>query len=385
MKKLVMISLASVMFFGACNERGESFEISGEIAGADGKTLYFEALTLEGVNPLDSVRLDDKGTFRFTGPRPANPEFYRLRVEGQIINVAIDSTEHIGVEADFPTMSADYKIDGSQENIIIREISRKQLAMQAEITQIAENPKLTTGERGRLVNQIVERYKADLKANYVLNEPWSAHAYFAIFQTAGRVLVFDPVDNAEDVKYLAAVATAWNERYPGSVRAKNLENIALRGLRNTKAPQEKVFDPSEWANVNIKETGLIEVALPDINGRQRTLSELEGKVVMLDFNAYSISGAQERTMQLRALYDELAPKGFEIYQISFDPDEHYWKTVTEPLPWICVYEEDGLASDYLRLYMVQNIPTYFLIDRGGNVVVRSDNVSDTKKAIEDLL
>ena len=89
-------------------------------------------------------------------------------------------------------------------------------------------------------------------------------------------------------------------------------------------------------------------------------------------------------MQLRQLYNRYAGQGFEIYQVSIDPDEHYWKTACEHLPWICVYEERGEASDYLNLYQVRSIPTYFLINRQGDLVARNEQIPDLEKAVKEL-
>ena len=125
--------------------------------------------------------------------------------------------------------------------------------------------------------------------------------------------------------------------------------------------------------------------MPDINGRERSLSELKGKVALLDFTAYSAEQSQERLMVMRNLYEKYHNRGFEIYQISFDNDQHYWKTVCQNLPWICVYNIEGTGSDIATIYQVQQINTYFLIDRDNNLVARAENIPDLEKAIEALL
>lgn len=385
MNKIIFILFISMFCLSACKEKGEQFDVKGHITSAKDKTLYFEAMTLNGTLPIDSVKLDDKGQFEFSHKRPACPEFFRLRIERQIINIAIDSTEQIQIEAEFPTMSTNYTIKGSENSEVIREISLKQNAVQAKIDQIAQNKQITVGEQDRLIKQAVLQYKEDLKKNYIVKDPGSSYAYFAVFQTLGRMLVFDPVNDHEDVRYVAAVATAWNERYNGTERAENLYNIAIQGLKNTQTPQTVEINPENLKNIEVREAGFIDIELPDIRGHYRKLSDIQNKVIMLDFTAYSIPQSQERTLQLRTLYQKYASKGFEIYQISIDPDEHYWKTVTESLPWICVYEKEHTASDYLALYQVRNIPTYFLIDREGNVVARSENIPNIGKAIETLL
>ena len=47
MKKMICAMAALTMLATACKDKGEQFEINGRIAEADGKTLYFEAVTLK--------------------------------------------------------------------------------------------------------------------------------------------------------------------------------------------------------------------------------------------------------------------------------------------------------------------------------------------------
>ena len=72
MKKILFAALA-VVAMGAC-QSGPKFEVKGLVDGAEGKTLYLEASTLEGIVPLDSVRLKKEGSFTFSQPRPESPE-----------------------------------------------------------------------------------------------------------------------------------------------------------------------------------------------------------------------------------------------------------------------------------------------------------------------
>lgn len=181
---------------------------------------------------------------------------------------------------------------------------------------------------------------------------------------------------------MGAVATAWDTYYPGTERTENLHNIAIQGMKNTKRPV--TVTPDEIGQGKITALGLIDIDLPDIEGKIRKLTDLKGKVVLLDFTAYSLSNSQERIMQLRTLYGKYAAQGLEIYQVSIDPDEHYWKTACEHLPWICVYEAQGEASPYIGSYLVRRRATFFLIDRQGNIVARDEQVKNLEKTVKEL-
>ena len=382
MKKMICAMAALTMLATACKDKGEQFEINGRIAEADGKTLYFEAVTLNGIEALDSTRLDEDGQFCFQGTRPFNPEFYRLRIDRQIVNLSVDSTETIHVEAELPDMGTDYEVEGSGNCLTLKEINNKLIALQQSIKDIANDKALTLGEQERLVHEKINLYKNEMKMHYIMENPASAPAYFALFQTVNGSLIFNPISNPDDIKFVGAVATAWDANYPGTSRTENLHNIAIQGMKNTKRPTPVSLEDIEPGKISA--AGIIDIELPDIHGKNRKLSDIRNKVVLLDFTAYSLPSSQERIMQMRGLYDKYSSLGFDIYQVSIDPDEHYWKTACEHLPWTCVYESRGEASGYLGSYLVRRLPTYFLINSHGDLVARDEQIDDLEKAIREL-
>ena len=382
MKKMICAMAALTMLATACKDKGEQFEINGRIAEADGKTLYFEAVTLNGIEALDSTRLDEDGQFCFQGTRPFNPEFYRLRIDRQIVNLSVDSTETIHVEAELPDMGTDYEVEGSGNCQTLKEINNKLIALQQSIKDITNDKALTLGEQERLVHEKINLYKNEMKMHYIMENPASAPAYFALFQTVNGSLIFNPINNPDDIKFVGAVATAWDANYPGTSRTENLHNIAIQGMKNTKRPTPVSLEDIDPGKISA--AGIIDIELPDIHGKNRKLSDIRNKVVLLDFTAYSLPSSQERIMQMRGLYDKYSSLGFDIYQGSIDPDEHYWKTACEHLPWTCVYESRGEASGYLGSYLVRRLPTYFLINRHGDLVARDEQIDDLEKTIRLL-
>ena len=153
MKKMICAMAALTMLATACKDKGEQFEINGRIAEADVKTLYFDAVTLNGIEELDSTRLDEDGQFCFQGTRQFNPEFYRLRIDRQIVNLSVDSTETIHVEAELPDMGTDYEVEGSGNCQTLKEINNKLIALQQSIKDITNDKAQTLGEQERLVHE----------------------------------------------------------------------------------------------------------------------------------------------------------------------------------------------------------------------------------------
>lgn len=377
----------SLMMLGAASCSNKKFEVSGNITDAKDSLLYFENMSLNGAVVVDSTKLDADGNFSFAVDAPSAPEFYRLRIAGQIINVAADSTEHVTIKAAYPTMASQYEVSGSDECSKIKELAIGQMALQASINNIVRNTNLNDDVMRDSIRVILAQYKEGVKNNYIFKEPMKAYAYFALFQTIAlgyeNVLVFNPRSNEDDVKVFAAVATSWDTYYPKAERGLNLHNIAIEGLKNIrimKAEQQQTVDPSK-----VEYTGVIDIALPDNKGNIRKLSSLKGKVVMLDFHLFETKESTARIMQLRELYNKYHAQGFEIYQVSIDPDEHFWKTSVAALPWVCVHSDDGLNAAELGMYNVRDIPTYFLIDKNNVLQKRDVQIKDIDAEIKALL
>lgn len=377
----------SLMMLGAVSCSNKKFEVSGNITDAKDSLLYFENMSLNGPVVVDSTKLDADGNFSFAVDAPSAPEFYRLRIAGQIINVAADSTEHVTIKAAYPTMASQYEVSGSDECSKIKELAIGQMALQASINNIVRNTNLNDDVMRDSIRVILAQYKEGVKNNYIFKEPMKAYAYFALFQTIAlgyeNVLVFNPRSNEDDVKVFAAVATSWDTYYPKAERGLNLHNIAIEGLKNIrimKAEQQQTVDPRK-----VEYTGVIDIALPDNKGNIRKLSSLKGKVVMLDFHLFETKESTARIMQLRELYNKYHAQGFEIYQVSIDPDEHFWKTSVAALPWICVHSDDGLNAAELGMYNVKDIPTYFLIDKNNVLQKRDVQIKDIDAEIKALL
>jgi hypothetical protein len=336
----------------------------------------------DGIVVVDSVRLDEDGTFVLSGEAPLNPELYRLRIGGQGINLAIDSTETVTVKADLGNMSFGYTVEGSGTCDTIRILSQKLAELEKQVRQVAEDRNFTIQERDEKIDTLVARYKSDVKMNFIRNRYGSTASYFACFQILGSVRLFDPMQDKSDLTWLRAVANAWNEQYPGCPRSENLANIVAQGRRNLAKPKEIVLDLD---NSKVRELGIIDITLPDINGKERTLSDLRGKVVLLDFTSFALEGSHERTMQLRELYNKYHDRGLEIYQVSLDGNRNFWTQRCEHLPWVSVFCEEGAGSAFINLYQVYTLPYYFLIDRNCDLQARMENIEDLSKAIEKLL
>lgn len=385
--KVITLALAVAAMAGvtSCNEK--KFHIDGTITGAADSTLYFENMSLDGAVKIDSAKLSEDGTFAFEGTAPTAPEFYRLRIAGQFINIAVDSTETINIKAQYPQMATQYEVSGSEDCQRIKELSLMQSSLQAQVNAIARNPELGAQAVADSVSRIVEAYKTRVKTEYIFKAPMKASSYFALFQTiyAGGqpVLLFNPRTSEQDIKVFGAVATSWDTFYPYEKRGENLHNIAIEGMKDVRyLRSQQQAEEIEASKVNT--SGILDFTLTDNTGAARSLSSLKGNVVLLDFHLFADQNSMKRIMSLRELYNKYHAQGFQIYQVAIDGDEHFWKTQTAALPWISTRVDDNTSS-VLQLYNVQQVPTFFLLDRSCNVVKRDAQIKDIDAEIKALL
>jgi len=382
------VIMVAALAFTSCNNK--KFHINGNITEATDSMLYLENLSLNGPVKIDSVKLGEDGAFAFdeNAMDSITPEFYRLRIANQSINLSIDSTETVKVKASYPQMSYKYEVEGSENCSKIKELSIKQMILQNNINAITKSPNMGIDSVDVIVARMLDGYKQDIKVNYIFKEPMKASSYYALFQTIqlGNVnsLIFNPRNNKDDVRVFAAVATSWDTYYPGAERGKNLHNIAIEGMKDIRIIEnQRAQQQIDASKVSVN--GCIDLAMEDSKGQVRRLTDLKGKVVLLDFHLFASSESTKRIMMLRELYNKYHAAGLEIYQVSVDPNEHFWKTATAALPWICVRDEGGIQGQSLQLYNVQNIPTFFLIDRSNTLKARDAQIKDIDEAIKNLL
>ena len=272
MRKIIL--LIAAVLLASCQHKGQ-FCVNGHVTDAADTVMYLEHISLgNGIEVVDSVRLDESGAFELKGDTMPTPEFYRLRIGGQCVNLAIDSTETVTVEASLKNMSFGYAVKGSGTCDTIRILSLKLADLERSIMRVAADRDYTVEERDAMIEDLVQQYKTEVKMDIIQNRYDATASYFACFQMLGGRLLFNPKADRSDLTWVRAVANAWTERYPGSQRAENLYNIVMEGQRLFAKPREIVIDAN---HSKVRELGIIDMTFPDIRGTERTLSDLKGR------------------------------------------------------------------------------------------------------------
>ena len=375
--RLLTVLGLCMFFLSACNNSSD-FTVKGVVAGADGQLMYLENVGISNVVTLDSIKLAPGGKFKFTEKRPEYPDFYRLRLNNQLINFAVDSTETISFVADAGTFATSYSVEGSENSKAIKAITLAQLDANQAISRLRKEyeDKMISDTTYRMkVLAAADAYK-EVARKYIYSAPMSTAAYFALFQQIDGLLFFDLYDR-KDVKAYGAVATSYDHAYPESPRSKHLYNLTLQSMKVLRAQR-----PVDYSNVETKEISFLDIELPDVRGEVVKLSTVApGKVVLINFTAYQTEWSPALNMALGELYTKYHDQGLEIYQVSLDSDFHFWRNGASNLPWVTVHDPQSVYSQVAGLYNVKQLPALFILDRKGNLVKR---VEDVKKLEADV-
>ena len=375
--RLLTVLGLCMFFLSACNNSSD-FTVKGVVARADGQLMYLENVGISNVVTLDSIKLAPGGKFKFTEKRPEYPDFYRLRLNNQLINFAVDSTETISFVADAGTFATSYSVEGSENSKAIKAITLAQLDANQAISRLRKEyeDKMISDTTYRMkVLAAADAYK-EVARKYISSAPMSTAAYFALFQQIDGLLFFDLYDR-KDVKAYGAVATSYNHTYPESPRSKHLYNLTLQSMKVLRAQR-----PVDYSNVETKEISFLDIELPDVRGEVVKLSRVApGKVVLINFTAYQTEWSPALNMALGELYTKYHDQGLEIYQVSLDSDFHFWRNGASNLPWVTVHDPQSVYSQVAGLYNVKQLPALFILDRKGNLVKR---VEDVKKLEADV-
>lgn len=111
--------------------------------------------------------------------------------------------------------------------------------------------------------------------------------------------------------------------------------------------------------------------IEDPNGKTIRLSDLSGKVVLLDFWASWCLPCREANPEVVAIYHKYHDKGFEIFSVSLDKKREAWLNAikTDQLSWPNHGSDlKGWENEAAELYEVSGIPATFLIDEKGIIV-----------------
>lgn len=171
-----------------------------------------------------------------------------------------------------------------------------------------------------------------------------------------------------------------------------LHNEVIAAL-NQKYPDHRIVS-ERWKIMNSPASRVVigaiapDLEFPNPEGKLLKLSDLRGKVVLIDFWASWCGPCRRENPNVTRIYEKYHDKGFEVYSVSLDSDAGSWKRAIESdkLVWPNhVSDLKKWQSKAAATYGVNSIPSTFLLDRDGRIVQKNLRGADLERAVQRLL
>ena len=380
MKKLFLVALALTILTFACN-KPDGFVVNGKITNAEGRYLYLEELKVSSSIPIDSVKLNKDGAFKFKG-KIGYPNFYLLSLnKNNFVTLLVDTTEKISVYGDAANFSRDYIVQGSPGSLLVQELNNMLAKTKHKIDSIRNHINAFRMRDDYSVQRIKwDQEIADIKqsqirysTNFIQKHPFSLSSVLALYQK------FDDSNYVvQDLQSLKIAASALNSFFPKSEHVKALYANTQRLMT-----QEKNYKLQQFIDQNGVNSP--DIKLPNTNGREISISSLTNKVILIQFWSALNHNSRIQNQALVDLYSKYRSKGLEIYQVSVDTDRSAWLKAIEQdgLSWINVGDMKGsiIASN---LYNIQAIPSNYVLDKDRRIVAKNLQGPALDQAIREL-
>lgn len=368
MKKSIYCFIAIAVLMG-CQRVPESapntFNISGEMRGGEGVTLYLQKYESTKFINVDSI-IVEQDKFSFSGILDV-PQRYYFSQKGKdvkkaifmetgqlILNGHVDSlrdTRIMGsaLEEEFQAFEESLSLFADKQEAVISKFWAADSAGDEAGKDAARDQ----------IDAIEEAQKDHVRAYIAEHKSSHVSAYLAYYH-----LSFEGGHENLDVIIKGLDPSVGSSPY-----------VKLMTARSTKLKQVAIGQPA------------LDFALTSPDGQQISLADFKGKYLLIDFWASWCGPCRIENPHVVAMYKELKDKDFDILGVSFDTKRDKWleAIAEDSLTWSHVSDLKGWASEAGKLYGVNSIPHTVLLDKEGTIIAKDLSGDELRAKLEELL
>lgn len=328
-------------------------ELSGNIFNtAKNDSVYLaQSLSQGGYKNFVGTKIDKKGNYSIKGTLPSK-DYYVLRVGKQHINLILRDSSKIRVNADAKNMFAFHTIAGSDESAAVNDFVANMLAFNQKRDSMAAYMKNFPDQQAAVNQSFQQEYMT-----------FSAYKQRYIAQNANSpalLPVISTLDLDKEFATYEAIIKQLDNSFRGcpTITATIAEFEKQKKINQTKGPLGTGKPAPDFTQ-------------NDQKGNPIKLSDLRGKVVLIDFWASWCGPCRQENPNVVRLYDKYKDAGFTVLSVSLDDNKERWEAaiLKDNLKWpnhVCDFKK--WSNEAAKLYQVGGIPFTVLVDREGNII-----------------
>ncbi len=355
----------------------DNFSISGKIVGAGGFRLYVEAPSDRGMIPVSDTLINSDGTFRLNGNVPGLG-FFLLRLgenQENVIQVTIEPNNKISINTSLENFKYKPNLSGPSWAKVLNKHQEVLRVFENEQKELMANETSASKEEVNAAFMASKKKVEDFAKASMVADPGNAYNIvlsMAILPTTS----FDQWD-PDNLKVLEAVAQGFESKYYGQPAAKT--------IRSQVGQIQSAY--SQYASTTNGTITAPEIAMKNPEGKNLKLSDLRGKVVLIDFWASWCGPCRQENPNVVRLYKKYQNKGFTVFSVSLDEDINAWKSAIQKdgLIWQNhVSDLKGWQTPLIKTYGFEAIPFTVLVNKEGKVIGTNLRGEQLEQKLEEL-